>query len=431
MTYDEALRYIHSVSWKGSIPGLDRIGELCGRLGNLQKSLRFIHVAGTNGKGSVSKMLASVLTAAGFRTGLFTSPYLVDFCERMSVDGVNISCGELCESVARVRPAADAMAESPTEFELITAIAFDYFYHAGCDIVVLECGMGGRLDSTNVIGVPEAAVITNIALDHTSFLGDTEEKIAAEKAGIIKKPQDGRVSHAVLGKASASARRVIAEKCRECGAVLHGADEEIALDSVTLSREGIGFVYCGQRLFLPMCGLYQETNVRTALCTVEVLRSRGFEIPDGALEKGLAAARWRGRFETLCRSPYIIFDGAHNPDGAAYTASTFRALWQGERAVLVSGVMADKDSTRMAGSFAGFASQAFTFRPNNPRAMDAEAYADVLRRAGIAACPCGSAEDAVSRAVCEAKKRGCPILCAGSLYMYAEILSAVQKVCGL
>lgn len=156
MTYDEALRYIHSVSWKGSTPDFDRNRhELCGRL--LQFAEEFFALfmlPGTNGKGSVSEMLASVLTAAGFRTGLFTSPYLVDFCERMSVDGVNISCGELCESVARVRPAADAMTESPTEFELITAIALDYFYHAGCDIVVLECGMGGRLDSTNVIGVP-------------------------------------------------------------------------------------------------------------------------------------------------------------------------------------------------------------------------------------------------------------------------------------
>ena len=188
MTYDEALEYIHSVCWKGSRPGLSRITELTGLLGNPQDSLRFIHVAGTNGKGSVSAMTAGVLSAAGYKTGLFTSPFIVRFNERMQIDGHDISDEELAQITEYVRPYADSMADSPTEFELITAIAFVYFKRNNCDYVVLEVGMGGRLDSTNIIKAPSVAVsvITGIAMDHTAFLGDTPEKIAAEKAGIIK-----------------------------------------------------------------------------------------------------------------------------------------------------------------------------------------------------------------------------------------------------
>lgn len=425
MTYAEALEYIHSVSWKGSVPGLERITELCARLGDPQKKLRFVHVAGTNGKGSVSSMIASVLTAAGYRTGLFTSPYLVDFCERMSVDGHDISHADLCESVERVRPAADAMADSPTEFELITAVAFDYFVGAQCDIVVLECGMGGRLDSTNVIEPPEIAVVTNIALDHTSFLGDTEVKIAAEKAGIIKSS-----SPLVLGVTSEEVREVFEEKCRSMGSELCIAHPASILSDVTPSRDGISFIYNNMPLSVPLCGLYQKMNISTALRALEVLRGRGFKISDEDLRTGLESVRWRGRFETLCASPRIIFDGAHNPDGAAYTASTFRELYPGEKAVIVSGVMADKDCALMARSFADVGVCAFTLTPDNPRSMKAEDYARVLSEAGLVSKPCDSARDAVERAVCEAKRRGCPVLCAGSLYMYGEILTAVRELCG-
>ena len=188
MTYEQALDYIHSVCWKGSRPGLSRITELMEKLGNVQNHLKFIHVAGTNGKGSTSAMLASTLQRAGYRTGLFTSPFIVRFNERMRIDGVDIDDQELADITEYIKPFAESMADVPTEFELITAIALLYFERNGCDYVVLECGMGGRLDSTNIIS-PECVVlsiITGIAMDHTAFLGDTAEKIAAEKAGIIK-----------------------------------------------------------------------------------------------------------------------------------------------------------------------------------------------------------------------------------------------------
>ena len=186
MNYTEALEYIHSVNWTFCKPGLERIRTLCDALGNPQDSLRFVHVAGTNGKGSFCAMTASILQAAGYRTGLFTSPYIKVFNERMMVNGEMISDDELAELTAYVRPVAEAMEDKPTEFELITALAFVYFQRHGCDVVVLEAGMGGRLDSTNIITSPLLSVITGVALDHVAFLGDTVEKIAAEKAGIIK-----------------------------------------------------------------------------------------------------------------------------------------------------------------------------------------------------------------------------------------------------
>ena len=186
MTYEEALQYIHAVSWKGSVPGLERITELMQRLGNPEQGLKFIHIVGTNGKGSTAAMLASVLTCAGYRTGLFTSPYVVDFRERMQLDGEMISREELAEQTEAVKPFADAMADPPTEFELITGIALRWFARKGAQIVVLEAGMGGELDATNVIPAPEAAVFTNIGLDHTEYLGNTVEAIARTKAGILK-----------------------------------------------------------------------------------------------------------------------------------------------------------------------------------------------------------------------------------------------------
>ena len=186
MTYEEALSYIHGVSWTFCKPGLERISELCERLGNPQRNLKFVHVVGTNGKGSFCSMLSSVLISAGYRTGLYTSPYIVEFNERMQVDGKSIQNDTLAQLTARVKPIADAMTDKPTEFELITAIAFLYFKEAGVDLVVLEAGMGGRLDSTNVIENPLLSVITGVSVDHEAFLGDTIEKIAYEKAGVIK-----------------------------------------------------------------------------------------------------------------------------------------------------------------------------------------------------------------------------------------------------
>lgn len=415
MTYEEALSYIHAVSWKGSVPGLERITELCRRLGDVQKDLRFVHVAGTNGKGSTSAMIASVLRAAGYRVGLFTSPYIFDFCERIMIDGEPVSHEALCRATEVVRPHADAMADAPTEFELITAIGFVCFAEAKCDVVVLECGMGGRLDSTNVIDSAEVSVITNVALDHTQILGDTEEKIAAEKAGIIKS------APCVLGKARRGAAAVIAARCAERGVEFIRASRAVRLTNVRPRREGIAFSRGKAELFIPLCGLYQITNVRTALAALDVLRRRGWNVPPEAVRAGLSSVIWRGRFETLSTDPTVIFDGAHNPDGAALCAATFKRLYGGERAILVSGVMADKDHAAVAAIFAPLFERAYVAAPDNPRALRAEDWARELSSAGCEAIPCASVADAVERAVAEARITGAVVLCAGSLYMYEEV----------
>lgn len=444
MTYEETLEYIHAVSWKGSVPGLERITKLCAMLRDMQKDLRFIHVAGTNGKGSVSAMTASVLRAAGYRVGLFTSPYILDFCERISIDGENVSHEALCRAAERVCPFADSMEDAPTEFELITAIAFVCFAEAGCDIVVLECGMGGRLDSTNVIPSPEVSVITNVALDHTGILGDTVEQIAREKAGIIKS------APAVLGTASDGAAGVIASVCKERSVRLVHADKEIALSDVRPTREGIYFTlaeaapaevthtdatpaeaahaevaHAGggaeNELFVPLCGVYQVANVRTVLAVITQLRLAGWEISPGALARGLRSVRWPGRFETLSSDPTVIFDGAHNPDGAALAAETFAALYPGARAILVSGVMADKDHAEIAACLAPVCSRAYTAAPANPRALPAVEWAKELAAAGVDAIPCDSVAAALASAIADARATDGIVFCAGSLYMYGEI----------
>ena len=270
LNYQEALEYIHGISWTFCKPGLERISELCTRLGHPERELKFIHIAGTNGKGSTSAMLDSVLRAAGYKTGLYTSPYIRTFNERMRVGGENISESELAEITSYVRPLADAMTDKPTEFELITAIALEYFRRAKCDVVIFEAGMGGRLDSTNVIEHSLLSIITGIALDHVAFLGDTVEKIAAEKAGIIKEG-----CPVLFGGEDESAYRVIAARAAEMKSKMHRVDRsKLALKQSTL--EGTLFDF-GEHtdMRISLLGSYQPLNASTVLSALDILRERG------------------------------------------------------------------------------------------------------------------------------------------------------------
>ena len=266
--------------------------------------MKFVHVTGTNGKGSTCAILASVLRAAGYRTGLYTSPYIFRFNERMQIDGAPISDAELCAVTEEVRPLADGMADHPTEFEMVTAIAFAWFASRNCDIVVCEVGMGGELDATNVIPAPEAAVLCNIGLDHTAYLGDTAEKIAATKSGIIKAGCD-----AVLYPCAPSVREVVADRCRRCGVTLHPVDMD-TLVPVSHSLEGQEFSFGSlSGLHLPLLGRMQLRNAAAALTAVEVLRRRGWAIGEDAVRQGLAQVRWPVRFEVVRRKPLVVMDG--------------------------------------------------------------------------------------------------------------------------
>ena len=421
MTYEEALSYIHSICWKGSKLGLDRTRELLGKLNDPQKELKFIHIAGTNGKGSTAAMLSSILEEAGYRVGLYTSPFINRFNERMQVNHQPIPDEELAALTEYVRPHADAMADSPTEFELITALAMVWFARQKCDIVVLEVGMGGELDSTNIIDVPEAAVIAAMGLDHVKELGPTMADIARAKAGIIK--EGGRV---VSYGGNPEADEVIAAVCRARNASLCQPDFS-AIVPGDFSLEGQTFSYKGWRgLRIPLVGAYQMNNAAVVLETVEVLRQRGWSVSDEAVRQGLADTRWPARFEVLRRDPVFIVDGGHNPHGIRATAESLRRLFPGRKITFVTGVMADKDVEHILGLIVPLADQFFTVRPDNPRAMDAGELARRIEAMGAKATACASVRDGVDRAIQAEGPHG--VACAlGSLCMSGEVRSCFGK----
>ena len=423
MNYTESLEYIHSINWAFCKPGLERISALCEALGHPERDLKFVHVAGTNGKGSFCSMLESVLRAAGYKTGLYTSPYIKEFGERMRVSGENIPNDTLAEIMSYVRPIADAMEDRPTEFELITAIAFEYFKREGCEIVVLEAGMGGRLDSTNVIRNPLLSVITGIALDHTAFLGDTVEKIAVEKAGIIK---DG--APVLLGGEDTRVKNTIEPIALERGSKFNTVDY-LKLKNHKSDLSGSHFDFGDHKdIRINLLGLYQPKNAAAVLSAVDILRLGGLEIPEDAVRAGLAAARWPARFEILSSEPLIIFDGAHNPEGITAAVESIKHYFGEKKVYLLSGVLSDKDYRYIAAKVAEVASRAFTMTPDNPRALSAEEYAEILKENGVLATPYPDIRAAFTAAKSAARQDGVPLVCLGSLYTYVDISKLNEEI---
>ena len=421
MTGQEAVAYIDTFQWQAHAPGLERIRTLLHALGDPQKELKFVHVAGTNGKGSVCAYLASVLRCAGYRVGLCTSPFLEDFRERIQVDGKLIPPEVLGELTELARPAAEAMEDHPTEFELITAVAMLYFRRCRCDIVVLEVGLGGALDASNVIDVPEAAVITAMGMDHAAILGPTLGDIAAAKAGIIK-PGGAVVSFGGCPEADA----VIRERCREQGAQLTEVDfSRLRVVGTGLDGTDLEFAPYGA-LHVPLVGLYQAKNAAVAVTTVEVLEKRGWEISRRALEQGLASVCWPGRLEVVRRAgPVILRDGAHNAHGMAATVESLRALFPGKKLTILMGVMADKDVEDMLKLLAPIAGQVFTVRPESPRAMPAEELAALVNRYGAPAVPCAGVAAGL-QAAAEAAGADGAVCALGSLYLVGEVRRAAD-----
>ena len=418
MTYDEALQYIHSVEWLGSRPGLSRTQELLKKLGDPQKGIRFIHVAGTNGKGSTCSMLNSVLMAAGYKVGLYTSPYILRFNERMQINGNPISDTELADLVEIIKPIAEGMEDKPTEFEIITALAFLYYKNNGCDVVVLEVGMGGRLDSTNVIESPVVSVITGIAVDHSAVLGNTVAEIAVEKAGIIK-PH----CPVVYGGRDDIAFDVISKKAKECNSEL----VRTRLDTLKIHKMGIDGTEFGYTFYinlkLSLCGAYQPENAATVLETVHMLNKQGFVIRVSHVAEGLANARWRARFELLSKDPCVVFDGSHNIQGVTAAAESIKGFFcnDGSRVALLMGVLADKDYGDMVSILAPLAEKVFTITPPSPRALSANALAAEFTAKGVKALPANSIQQGVEQAYEYAKTQNMPLVMLGSLYMYGEV----------
>ncbi len=421
MDATQAIEYIHSVCWKGSVPGLERTQTLLKLMGNPEKKLKFVHIAGTNGKGSTAAMTASILRKAGYRTGLYTSPYIYRFHERMQVDGQEISDEDLVACTEFVKPLAESMEEHPTEFELVSCIAFAYFARKKCDIVVLEVGMGGAMDSTNVIEVPEVAVITNIGLDHTEVLGDTVEKIAATKAGIFKEG-----GHAVVYRGTPSVEKVFEDICKERNVSLKKAD----FDGIRLISHGLeGQVFdCGQRknLFLPLLGSHQLHNAAVVLAVADTLIEEGWKISEDNIRDGLRDTSWPGRFDIANRDPLFIIDGGHNPQCFEALVQNIRDYLSGRTIIALTGVLADKDYADMYRPVLPYVKQFVCITPPNPRKLDSEKLAGYLHNVGAKTTACQTIPEGVETAIRLAGREGV-VLCFGSLYSIGEIRDALQN----
>ena len=421
MEYNEALEYIHSVNWTFCKPGLERTEELCRGLGNPQDSLKFIHVAGTNGKGSFSSMLSSVLVEAGYKVGLYTSPYITYFNERMAINGEPISNDELVLVTEKVKKIADEMTDKPTEFELVTAIAFEYFCRNKCDYVVLECGLGGRLDSTNVIKTSVLSVITGIALDHTAILGDTIEKIAYEKAGIIKE------NTPVLwcGESDEAKKEIEKVSKNRHSPLFFVNHNDISLKETTLDHTVFDFGKY-RDIEISLLGSYQPLNCANVLSAIDILNSNGLKIDEKSIKNGLKRAKWQARFEKLSNEPFVIFDGAHNPEGVCASIDSVKRYFGNKKIYALTGVMADKDYNYIAERISEIAERVYCITPDNPRALDAEKYSAVFTNLGVKASHHKTVKEAVELAIFEAKKEKKPLVCLGSLYMYSEISSLIK-----
>ena len=424
MNIQEALDYIESASWRGSILGLERMRILMDRLGNPQDRLKYIHVAGTNGKGSTSAMLSSILTAAGYKTGLYTSPHLIRYNERFKINDQDISDEELCEATLAVKTAADEMKDQfiLSVFERITAIAFYWFAKHQCDFVILEVGMGGRLDATNIIKTPELSVICNLDLEHTEELGDTIEKIAFEKGGIIKPG-----APVVLYGQTAAAEGVIRDLCEERGCELTITDASRA-ELVSKSTDFQVLNYRERKnIRVKLIGSYQFNNALTAADAIDVLQKK-YDIPESAVYEGFAGANWPGRFQVLRKDPLLLIDGAHNPNGTRELARCLAQYFPEKKFTFVFGVMADKDHEEMLESVMPIAEGFIAVTPKNARALASSSLkTEIEEITGLPAYDATSVEDGLDQALA-LNDEGKDVCIFGSLYQVGDVLNAINGV---
>ena len=421
MNYEETIAYIHSAYWKGTKDGLSRTRELLDLLGDPQDGLKFIHVAGTNGKGSTCAMLASILQAAGYRTGLYTSPFVNRFNERIALNGTPISDQDLVDVFEKIRPIVDAMENPPSEFELITCAAMLYYREQKCDVVVLEVGMGGEFDSTNVIKTPLLSIITAMGFDHMQYLGSTMTEIASAKAGIIK-PGGTTL---IYGE-NPEADKVFRYTCEKMHSRLVVTNYGRIVDhSHTLRGHDLSFGPW-THIHLPLIGSHQVKNAAVVLTAVEELKQKGLSIPDDAVYEGMASVYWPARMELLSENPVFLLDGGHNPHGFRAAAATLRELFPAQKITVMMGVMADKDHGDMIRELLPLAKRFITVQPDSPRSMTADDLAEEIRSLGGDAEPAGTVENSVKTLVGEAKEDDV-LLAIGSLYMSGTVRAVMGK----
>lgn len=419
LTYDDALSYIENYTWSKTRPGLSRTYELLEVLGNPQDALKFVHVAGSNGKGSTCAMLSSILSKSGLKTGFYLSP-IFRFCERFQIDGMQISEEDFIDTTRKVAAAADSLDDHPSQFEISTAIAFLYFKTQSCDIVVLEVGMGGSLDSTNVIKAPELAVICNIGLDHTDFLGSTLAEIAENKAGIIKPGCE-----VVCYETASEALSIIENRCKELNTPLHISKFD-NLNCLSRSLKSQSFSYEGARYSISLLGKHQCKNASVVIDAVKVLRSRGWTISDEALRFGLRDAKWPARFEILSLKPIFILDGGHNPQCASSIAQAISDYLPDQKLRLIIGMLADKNVSDVVDILAPNVSDFYCLTPDSDRAMPADELAALIMSKGLSAKSYSSSEECLSELLESVSEQA--IMAFGSLYLAGELRESAAKL---
>lgn len=418
----KAEKYYHSLLTFGMMPGLERIRILLERLGDPQKSLKCIHVAGTNGKGTVCTFLSSVLTEAGYKTGLYTSPYIVDFRERIRIDGEMISENNLDSVTEKVKSEIEKLRNEDTiitEFEAVTAAAFLYYKEQGCDFVVLETGLGGRFDATNVIEQPLVSIITSISLDHVKILGNTVSEIAYEKCGIIKNGCPV-VSNSVQ---LPDVLRVIKEqsKIKKSGLVIADVNACSALND---SIKGSDISYKGRSVFVPFPGKHQIENAVTALTAIDILRNLGVVISENAVKNGIGKSKNPARCEIISEKPLVILDGCHNEGSAKALQAVIEKHLKGKKINALMGMMADKDVDKVLSLLMPYFSNITTVTPSNPRAMTASELAEKINKLGGKAVSFDNTEKAYAHAVKNTADDEVLIVC-GSLYLCSDIYGLI------
>lgn len=426
MNEKEAMAFLDEAAGYGIVPGLNSIRELCGRLGDPQEDLKFVHVAGTNGKGSVCAYLASVLKAAGYRVGKYISPAVFTRREEIQVNDRNITVKAFCQGLERIRDACGGMTAEglphPTAYEIRTALGFLYFKEKRCDVVVLETGMGGCLDATNIVENTLVSVIASVSMDHMKFLGNSLAEIAAQKAGIMKKGQP-----VVSMRQEEEAAEVISEKAADLGCPLTVVDPQ-CLRNIRYGLKHQRFDYGNwKRMEITLAGKYQPENAALALEAVNSLRDGGLSIPEEAVRRGLAETKWHGRFTVIGEKPCFVIDGAHNEDAARRLAESIEFYFTNKRIIYIIGVLKDKEYGKIIRLTASRAEHIITVTPpDNPRALPAYELAREVALVHPQVTAVDSLEEAVEMSALLAGKEDV-IIAFGSLSYLGRLTEIVEK----
>lgn len=421
MNVKEAFDFIDKAAQKGSVLGLERIRATLDLLGNPQDDLKFIHIGGTNGKGSVSAFLSNILKEAGLKVGLFISPYIEEYNERIQIDNINITDEEIADIIGKIKPVVDSVEDMPTEFELNTIIALMYFKERGCDMVILEVGLGGEFDSTNIIDKKELAILTAIGFDHMQELGNTIEKITTTKSKIIKDDTD-----VVVYRQSKDVTDIIKNRCDETGSRLYISEPDRfsivaqGVDGMVLNVKGFGDIETR------LAAGYQKDNIALVFKAVEVLNSKGYDISDENIKNGFKNTSWPGRFEKIYDDPVFIVDGSHNMPGMTATVESIKTIFDGKKVMIIMGVLQDKEYEQMVDVIMPLADSFITVAPDNPRALQADKLAEIIKAKGKTAVAFDELKEAIIYAMDAAREKGLPVCAIGSLYLVGDVKKIVR-----